>query len=280
MLPAVLMIIMFGIGLSLERKDFKNIFLSPGPIVIGLISQMVLLPLVAFLLVGFTDLSPVVKVGFILIAACPGGTAANLVAHLLKGNLALCVSLTALNSTLILITLPVIVNIGLLLFVGESQDIHLPIWNTIFKIFYTTLIPVFAGLALRERMKRIAIKLVEPMKYIMTILLFIVFAGIILTDSDGSTTGLNNYLALVPWAFGLNIISMTIGYFFSRAWKLDNKDNYTISVQVGLQNSALAIFVAESLLNNHLMAMVAVIYSSFTFFTTALFGYIAKRWGT
>ncbi len=279
MLPAVLMIIMFGIGLSLEKKDFKNIFIYPRPILVGLVAQMILLPVVAFLLIGFTGLSPIYKVGFVLIAACPGGTAANLVAHILKGNLALCVSLTAINSTLILFTLPLIVNLGLIIFLGESRDITLSVSDTILKIFYTTLIPVFAGLLLRERRHKIAMRLEEPMKYIMTVLLLLVFAGIIFSGDNNDQTAVWGYLSLLPWALGLNLLSMAAGYYFARLFGLKNKDKYTISIQVGLQNSALAIFVAESLLQNKQMAMVAVIYSSFTFFTTALFGYIAKRYG-
>ena len=279
MLPAVLIIIMFGIGLSLEKKDFKNIFIYPRPIIIGLVAQMVLLPIVAFLLIGFTNLSPVLKVGFVLIAACPGGTAANLVAHILKGNLALCVSLTAINSTLILFTLPLILNLGLILFLGEARDITLTVSDTILKIFYTTLVPVFAGLLLRERRQKIARRLEEPMKYIMTVLLLLVFAGIIFSGDNRTQSAVMGYLNLVPWALGLNLLSMAAGYFFARFFGLKNQDNYTISIQVGLQNSALAIFVAESLLQNKQMAMVAIIYSSFTFFTTAFFGYLAKRYG-
>ncbi|MFP3860157.1 MAG: bile acid:sodium symporter family protein [Bacteroidales bacterium] len=278
-LPAVLIVIMFGIGLALEKKDFENVILYPRAILIGLVAQMVLLPAIAFLLVFFTSLPPIVKVGFILIASCPGGSSSNLVAHLLRGNVALCISLTALNSILILFTLPLIVNLGLLAFIGETHEIQLPLSETILKIFYTTLIPTFAGVYIRHMNLNLAMKMEKPLRVIMTVLLFSVFATLIISEEQNTGEGVSRYTYLFPYAITLNLVAMAAGYFFSRKMGLDNRNNYTISIQVGLQNSALAIFVANSLLGNREMTMVAVVYSSFTFFSTLLFGYLAKRFG-
>ena len=278
-LPAVLVIIMFGIGLSLERQDFVNVFRFPKPIFLGLFAQMILLPLVAFTIISLTDLPPEIKVGFIIISACPGGSASNLLNHLLRGNVALCVSLTALNSILIQITMPLIVNLGLLVYMGHGEDIQLPIWETIFKVFFVTLLPTFAGVYVRARNLKMALKLEKPMKVIMTVLLFSVLAAIILLEEKEGGAGIFRYSYLLPYALALNVGSMLVGYFFARSMGLDNRNNYTISIEVGLQNSALAIFVATTLLNNRDMAIVAVVYSSFTFFSTALFGYLAKRLG-
>mgnify|MGYP006277469205 FL=1 len=270
---------MFGIGLSLEKKDFHNVFLYPRAIVIGLLAQMLLLPVIALLMVLVTGLPPIVKVGFILIAACPGGSASNVVAHLLRGNVALCISLTVLNSLLILITLPLIVNLGLTLFIGHTEEIHLPVLETILKIFYTTLIPTFAGVYMRNSNIRLAIRLEKPLRYIMTLLLFMVFGILIFLEEKNTAQGVSKYGYLFPYAIALNFFAMVAGYFFPRKLGLDNRNNYTISIQVGLQNSALAIYVASSLLGHREMAMVAVVYSSFTFFSTLFFGYLAKRFG-
>ncbi len=278
-LPAVLIVIMFGIGLALEKKDFENVILYPRAIFIGLVAQMVLLPAIAFLLVFFTSLPPVVKVGFILIASCPGGSSSNLVAYLLRGNVALCISLTAINSILILFTLPLIVNLGLLAFIGETHEIQLPLSETILKIFYTTLIPTFAGVYIRYKNLKLAMKMEKPLRVIMTVLLFSVFAALIISEEQNTGEGVSRYTYLFSYAIALNFVAMAAGYFFSRKMGLDNRNNYTISIQVGLQNSALAIFVANSLLGSREMAMVAVVYSSFTFFSTLLFGYLAKRFG-
>jgi BASS family bile acid:Na+ symporter len=113
----------------------------------------------------------------------------------------------------------------------------------------------------------------------MTVLLFSVFAAIVLLEEREGGEGIFQYTYILPYALILNIGSMLAGYFFARSMGLDNRNNYTISIEVGLQNSALAIFVASTLLNNREMAIVAVVYSSFTFFSTALFGYLAKRLG-
>lgn len=278
-LPIVLIVIMFGIGLSLEEKDFKNVFLYPRAIILGLISQMVLLPVIAFLMVSITPLTPIAKVGFILIAACPGGSASNLVAHLLRGNVALCVSLTALNSLLILVTLPLIVNLGLSLYLGHTEEILLPVWDTILQIFYTTLIPTFAGVYIRYRNMHLAIRMEKPMRYIMTILLFTVFGALIMFEEQNTSEGVSKYAYLFSYAIALNFLGMLVGYMIPRMMGLDNRNNYTISIQVGMQNSALAIFVASSMIESREMAMVAVVYSSFTFFSALLFGYLAKRFG-
>ncbi|MGM0532446.1 MAG: bile acid:sodium symporter family protein [Bacteroidota bacterium] len=278
-LPAVLIVIMFGIGLSLEKKDFKNVFLYPRMIFIGLFAQMVLLPLIAFILVFVTDLPPIVNVGFILISACPGGSASNLVAHMLRGNVALCVSLTAINSLLILITLPLIVNLGLTLFIGNTAEIQLPVLNTILRIFYTTLIPTFAGVYIRHSNIGLAKRLERPLRYIMPILLFTAFAILVLLEERSTGQVGSKYGYLFPYAIALNFVAMFVGYMFSRKMGLENRNNYTISIQVGLQNSALAIYVASTILGHREMAMVSVVYSSFTFFSTLLFGYLAKRFG-
>lgn len=276
-LPATLAVIMGGMGLSLEKKDFTQILVKPKAILTGLFSQMIVLPIIAFALVSFTNLDPFIKVGFVLIAACPGGTASNLVTHLLRGNLALCVSLSAINSLLILITLPIIVNLGLDWFIGNTSTIKLPVMQTITKVFFVIAIPVFTGMFIRSLRPQLADRLEKPLRYLMTAMLLGVFIVVIFFDEREQSASFSDYVEILPYAIALNFISMLAGFFFSWLMKLGHRNSYTISVEVGLQNSALAIFVAATLLNNHKMAVVAVIYSSFTFFTTALFGWLAKK---
>ena len=120
---------MMGMGLSLEKRDFVSIFKYPKAILTGILCQAIILPLIAFLLVGFSNLDPVFKVGFILITACAGGSATNIITHMLRGNLALSVALTAINSIIILVTLPLVVNLGLIIFIGVEREIHLPVFG-------------------------------------------------------------------------------------------------------------------------------------------------------
>lgn len=269
-------------GLSLEKRDFSNIIRFPRPALTGIISQVFILPLVVFLLFGFTNLSPFVKVGFVLITACAGGSATNVITHLLKGNLALSISLTAINSLIVLITLPLIVNLALILFIGDERTVQLNVYSTIINIFLTIIIPTFVGMVIRNYFFRFAIKAQKPLRIILPLILFAVFFVMIFLKDNDSHDGIKDYLYLVPWALLLNFVSMLIVYIFSRSMSLGGRDNFTISIEVGLKNSIVGIYVAETLLNNYEMAMVSVVYGSITFFSTLLFGYLAKRielWG-
>jgi len=271
-----------GMGLSLEKRDFSNIIRFPRPALTGIISQVFILPLVVFLLFGFTNLSPFVKVGFVLITACAGGSATNVITHLLKGNLALSISLTAINSLIVLITLPLIVNLALILFIGDERTVQLNVYSTIINIFLTIIIPTFVGMVIRNYFFRFAIKAQKPLRIILPLILFAVFFVMIFLKDNDSHDGIKDYLYLVPWALLLNFVSMLIVYIFSRSMSLGGRDNFTISIEVGLKNSIVGIYVAETLLNNYEMAMVSVVYGSITFFSTLLFGYLAKRielWG-
>ncbi len=269
---------MMGMGLSLDQRDFFNVIRYPRPILAGVFSQVILLPLVTFLLFYFTNLDPYTKVGFILITACAGGSATNLITHMLRGNLALSISLTAINSLIILVTLPLIVNLGLIVFIGVERNIHLPVLGTILDIFFTILIPTFIGMLIRYYYFRFALKAEKPLKIILPLILFSVFVVIILFDNNNNTDGnLSKNLNLIPWALLLNFVSMLVVYIFARYLRLGGKNNFTISIEVGLKNSIIGIFVAKSLLNNNDIAMVSVVYGSITFFSTILFGYIAKR---
>ena len=281
-LPVSLSVIMMGIGLSLEKRDFFNVFRYPKPIITGILSQIIILPLVAFILFSFTNLNPFVKVGFILITACAGGSATNLITHILKGNLALSISLTALNSLIILITLPLLVNLSLIIFVGEEKHIYLNLYDTVINILFTIIIPTLVGMSIRNYFFRFALLAQNPLKIILPAILLFVFVYMIFFNDNGTQSSFNDYLYLIPWAVLLNFISMLVVFLLSKNLKLGGKNNFTISIEVGLKNSIIGIYVAESLLNNYEIAMVSVIYGSVTFFSTLIFGYLAKRvelWG-
>lgn len=282
MLPLSLSIIMMGMGLSLDKRDFTNIARYPKPAITGILSQVIILPIVAFLLFGFTNLNPYVKVGFILITACAGGSATNLITHILQGNLALSVSLTAINSLIILVTLPLIVNLGLIIFIGEERSIHLNVIDTVVNIFFTIIIPTLIGMSIRNYYFRFAVKAEKPLKIILPLILFSVFVVMIFFDNGNSNNSIKDQFYLIPWALILNFVSMAVVYILAKNLRLGGKNNFTISIEVGLKNSIVGIYVAESLIGNHEMAMVSVVYGSVTFFSTLLFGYLAKRielWG-
>src|SRR5210317_1565548 len=149
-LPVTLAIITLGMGLSLTDKDFRNIFVQPKAVITGLLCQMILLPLIAFLIARAIDIDPIFKVGLMIIAACPGGATSNLITYLLRGNVALSISMTALNSMITLITIPLIVHFSLETFIQEDSPIELKVGETILKVFLITVVPAFLGTRIRK----------------------------------------------------------------------------------------------------------------------------------
>lgn len=276
-LPVVLAIIMFGMGSSLEAEDFKRIAKHPKQILTGLAGQMLLLPAIAFALAAVSSLPPQAKAGLVLIAACPGGTSSNLVTYLLKGKLALSISMTAVNSLLILFSVPLIVRLGLVLFVGEETQISLPFNETVLKVFLTTLLPVGIGLVFRRKFRNTAEWLQHIFKWLLPGLLAAAFAAVLLVDNGKSNFSWQDFRQLFPYALGLNVGGMLTAYILARLLLQNPKSWYTIAIEVGLQNSGLALFVASSLLNSQKIALIAIVYGSFSFFTTALAGWLLKK---
>jgi BASS family bile acid:Na+ symporter len=257
LLPITLAIITLGMGLAIEGKDFAGIFRYPKAIITGLLSQMLVLPLIAFIITYFTDIDPVYKVGLIVIAACPGGATSNLVNFMLNGNVALSLSITVVNSLLALVTIPFIVRTALEYYLGKSAVIHLPYGETILNIFLIVAIPAAIGITIRHFFRGFAMGLEKPLRYALPVMLFTV--------------------DLYPHAILLNVLSMIGGWFIARQIGLKRRNQFTIAVEVGLQNSTLAIFIAATLLSSQQMAVVPIIYGSFSFFSTWGIGYLMKR---
>lgn len=277
LLPVAIAFIMFGIGINLRFSDFKKTFNRPKAVITGLVAQMLLLPAIAFIINMFFDIDPIYKVGFILIAACPGGTTSNLVTLFLRGRLALSVSLTAFNSFLILFTIPLITHLALLIYEGQETQIEMPLWETIGNMMLTVLLPTLAGMIYRHYFQEMVQRTQKIINVSMTLFLLFVFIGIFGFEDAGSAN-LSEYFYLLVPAFFLNFISMFVGYLLSLVVGIRNRGRFTIAIQVGLQNSALAIYVASKLLGQPEMAVVAIIYSSFTLFSTAFWAYLMKRY--
>ncbi len=276
-LPGALALVMLGMGLTLTIEDFKGVFKHPRGIFIGLGAQMLLLPLIAFLIAALFPIAPEVKVGLVLLAACPGGSSSNLVNHLLKGNVALSISLTAFNSLLALFTIPIVVNLAMNIFLGKSHEFHLPMGHTMLNIFCFTILPALVGVYLRGKFP-ITAKIVErPLRYILPVVLFIAFGGIFFFDRKDNSTHFTDLVGLLPIALLLNIAGMVAGYYLSLMGKQGKKIRTTVAVEVGLQNSSLAIFIATTLLKSTSMAVVAVLYGITSFFITVLIGWLIYR---
>lgn len=275
-LPTLLGLIMFGIGITLQVEDFKRVVVKPKEILTAMLGQIILLPLIAFLIAWLFNFPLWAKLGLILVSACPAGASHNFISYYLKGRLALAVSTTALSSVLVLVTIPIIVNLALSFFGSQQQDISLPVGQTILKICLTVLLPIVLGVLLKEFKEKWADGLTKVMKRAMPLILLLIFGGSLYVESDGSID-ISKYLNQYPYALALNFGAMFASFFAARFILPDKPSHYTISAVVGIQNNALAIFIANSLLNKPELAVMPIIYSSFTFFSTAIFAFIVKK---
>ena len=276
-LPVTLAIITLGMGLSITHADIRNVFYRPRAVIVGICCQIFLLPLVAFGIALLSDIDPYLKVGLVIIAACPGGATSNLVTYLLNGNVALSISMTAMNSLITLVSIPLNVSIALMVFLHTDAEIHLDVWDTILKVFLLTIVPAYIGITVRHRHSDFAERLNRPLKVILPLILLVVYLGVLFIDEGDKNASRDDFINLLPYALLLNAASMFLGWQVAWLTRLKARDRFTIAIEVGLQNSALAIFVASTLLENRTMALVAVVYGSFTFFSTALFGWGIKR---
>ncbi len=261
-LPISLFIIMLGMGLSLVIDDFKRIALYPKATVIGLTNQLIFLPIIAFTIISFLNLSPMVAVGFMLLAACPGGTTSNLITHVSRGDTALSITLTAISSFISVLTIPLIVSFALVHFVGEGQTINLPIIPTIAQILVITVIPVSIGMLIRHFFPDFSEKMDKPTRIFSSVIFLLILISIIVTNTDI----LEKYL----FEFGsvsllLNVVTMGLGFLTAKLFKLNLSQSISISIESGIQNSALAIVIANSILQQNEMSLPAAIYGLMMF---------------
>lgn len=272
-LPIALGIIMLGLGLSLTVADFKRVTQYPRAVTIALVCQMVVLPVVCFALVIVAGLDPVLCVGMMLLAASPGGATANLYSHLSKGDVALNITLTAINSILTLFTLPLIVNFSLNYFMESGQ--YVPVqFAKIIEVFAIVLIPVSLGMLIKKRWPGFALKMDKPVKIASALILIALIVSVtvkekqVLIDYAGS-------LGLPVLLF--NILSMAVGYFIPQVLKVDKRQSVAIGMEIGIHNGTLAIYIALSVLGNSTMSVPPAIYSLLMFFTAAIFGFWVSR---
>jgi BASS family bile acid:Na+ symporter len=280
LVSAVLATIMFGVGLSINFDDLRQIYRSPKAFIIGLISQMILLPLIVFVIIGFTDLPPAVKVGFIILAACPGGTTSGFVTVLFRGNVALSVSLITVNSILTLATIPLLVNLALTVFTGRHSIFELPLGQTLLQIFFVTLLPAFSGVLLRYYREGIADKIQRPVRTVMIILFAGVYTIIAFADESKGGSGISSsdLWSILPYAVLVNLGGFIAGMASGLFGKAGIRTSWTIGVEVALQNTTLALLVAGTLIQSNDMVKPALVYALFSFWTALLYGVVVKKY--
>jgi len=265
---------MLGMGLGLIKDDFKRIFLSPKAILIGLANQIILLPIIGFVLVSIFPLQPEIAIGVMILAACPGGPTSNLIAHLAKGDTALSVSLTALSSLITIITIPFIVNFALENFLDAGQMVQLDPITVIGQILTVTIIPVAIGMIIRNRKPEFADNMNKPVKIGSGVVLALVIVGIIFKEKDNIASYFQQ-AGLVTLC--LNLATMAVGYLTAKLFQLRKGQAISISIESGIQNGTLAIFIAVTLLNNSAYAIAPAVYSLIMFLTGGLVVYLSTK---
>ncbi len=275
----VLGLVMFGVGLSLTFSDFKRVIRHPRAFFTGLSVQMVGLPVIAFTISLLAPIPDEIKVGLIILAASPGGATSGFLTYLWKGNVALSLSLTSVNSLLTLFSIPVVVNLGLRVFLGKSSDLHLPFWDTVGHIFFITIIPATLGILIRRRFPRTAAKISIPSKYVMLALLAVVFTIKLFAGKQHGGSGLSyeDFLLITPYALLQNASCLFFGYFFMQYMGLPHASRITAAMESGVQNTTLAFLIASNMLGNQEMVKPALVYSLYSFWTACIFAYVANR---
>jgi len=270
---------MFGVGLSLTISDFTNIIRHPRAFFTALGAQMLGLPVIAFAISLLAPIPAVLKVGFIILAASPGGATSGFLTYLWRGNVALSLSLTAVNSFLTLFSIPIVVNIGLRVFLGRETELHLPFWDTVSQIFFITIIPAGIGLFVRKQFPVTAEKISKPSKYVMLVLLAIVFAIKMFAGENYGGAGLEwrDFLIITPIALIQNAGCLLFGYFFMQYMGLPHASRLTAAMESGVQNTTLAFLIANNLLGNQDMVKPALVYSLYSFWTACIFAWNANR---
>jgi BASS family bile acid:Na+ symporter len=269
---------MFGLGLSLTVANFRNILVYPRAFFIGLSSQMIALPVIAFIILLFSDIPDVYKVGIMILAVCPGGTTSGFVTYLFKGNVALSISLTAINSVLTIFTIPFVVNFSLEYFMKQDSNLHLPVLNSFIQIFLVTLLPATLGVFVHWLKPNIAKFLEKQLKYILMLLLAIVYSVKFFAGEQYGGTGITAAEAwtIFPYTLIFNVACFILSIGFGKLTRLTIRDAFTIAIEVTLHNTTLALLIAGTLLHNQEMVKPALVYSMFSFWSAILFGIITK----
>lgn len=279
LISVVLAFIMFGIGLSVPAVSFRNIFVYPRAMIIGLTSQMIGLPILAFAVASLSGLPPVYQVGIIILAACPGGTTSGFLTYIFRGNVALAISLTSINSLITLISIPIVVNLGLLAYFGTTTAIHLPVVETVIKIFGVTILPAVIGVLIRSWKPAFAKKAEVPLKIVFStlfaiVLIIMIFAG---EQDGGSGITTPQIFQLLPVMLIINVVSFAFGFLSGKLPGLDFKTSFTIGIEVSMQNTTLAFLVGNTMLHSHEMIKPALVYAMFSFITALIYSAIMKK---
>lgn len=262
-----LIIIMFGMGLSLVKNDFIRLLQNPKAIIVGLVNQIILLPIIAYVLLSIFEVETDIAIGVMILAACPGGPTSNLITYLAKGDTGLSISLTTANSLITIFTIPFVVDFALNQFLDADEMVQINKLQTVIQIFAIVIIPVSLGMALKSAKPAFADKMSKPVKIASAAVLFLVIIGLVIKKKEDMIPYLQQ-AGLTTLA--LNIITIVVGFITAKIAKLNLAQSLTISIESGIQNGTMAIAIASGVLMNDNYAIAPAVYSLIMFFTGGL----------
>ena len=273
-LPLALAFIMFALGLGLTGANFLRVLKQPKDFLVGAISQIILLPIIAFILIKIWPISPELAIGVMIIAAAPGGVTSNILTSFAKGDVALSISLTAIISLLSVITVPfiIITSLNILDLNNVSQNISLT--NMALSMFLIVTLPVILGMIIKKILSNFALSF-EPIAKKISIFLFVlVLIGAILAER-------NNVIAYFAQAglitLVLNVVMMIVAFYVAQLLGSGVAQKKCIAIECGLQNGTLALFVATTLFGGGVYLIPAATYSLIMFATSLIFVFIIKK---
>ena len=259
-----LFIIMMGMGLSLTKADFRRVLQYPKAVLLGFLNQIILLPLIAFGLIQLFDVSNEIAIGVMILSACPGGPTSNLVTHLAKGDTALSVTLTAVNSIVTILTIPIIVNFALGEF-SSGEEVTSPVGAIVGSLIVIIAIPLIIGMTIKNKKPQVAKKMDKPVRVVSTAIIVLVIIGIVIKERAQLVEQISESFPIV---ITLNVLTMLVGFITAKMVKLKFKEALTICLESGNQNGTLAIQVSS--LINITLGFPAAVYSLFMYFTAAV----------
>jgi len=266
-IPISIFLIMMGMGLSLVTNDFKRVVKYPKAVAIGLTNQLIFLPLVGFALATFMALEPEYAVGVMLLVLCPGGTTSNLFTYLAKGDVALSVTMTAIASVITVFTIPIVLSFSLVYFMGAGSEFQLPVAKTMISLIALTILPVSIGMLIKRYAPSAAEKAQVMVSRFGVIFLSFLVLFLSYVQRDILVEAL---IATGPVSLILNVSTMALGYYSSKWFGLNPAQRRSITMEVGLQNSTLSMFMALTLLANYKMSMTPAIYTLIMFLTAGI----------
>lgn len=268
LLPLALAFIMFYLGLTLCVDDFRRVFQRPRAVLVGLAGQLLMVPLLGLLIAWATGLDPVMAVGLMVVAACPGGVSSGLFTRLAHGDVALSISLTIVTSVVAMLSLPLVIDTSMRLFMGTGLHVEFSMGAMVRKIFLLTTVPVLAGIALRAWKTQWVERIEQTSARIATTLFILI---VLSTFWDQRQVLLNHLGTIGPASLLLNLLILASAWLIGQQAHLTHRDRISVVTECGLHNSAVGIYVCIELLRSPAMSVPSVVYALMMNFGTLAF---------